>query len=100
MISAMHRFIGSHHGGTIISRLFRYPGIIFREDHLKGTVAQHVLNPSDIFPLGKTYGSKGVTGLHHGFVLNPGIFKCRFPDNLPHMVGSQGIPVNIQEDIT
>jgi hypothetical protein len=56
-----------------------------------------VLNPSDVFPLGKTDGGEGVPCLHHGSVFNPGLFKCRFPDNLPHMVCGQGFPVNIKE---
>jgi hypothetical protein len=92
-----HRIIGSHHGGAVVSCLFRHPGIVFRKDHLKGTVAQHVLDPPDVFPLGKTDGGKGVPGLHHGPAFNPGLFKCRFPDDLPQMVRAQGFPVKIQE---
>ena len=60
-------------------------------------MTQHVLNPSDVLPLGQADGGERMPVLHHGSILYPRLNECRFPYHLPHMVGVEGFAVHIQE---
>jgi len=97
----LHRFIGSHHGGTVISGLFRYPGIIFREDYLKGTVTQHVLDPSDIFTSDRLMVAKVWRVCIMGLYSIPALSSAGFQMTslIWSVVNGQWIPVNVEEDM-
>jgi hypothetical protein len=98
MIPSLHRFIGSHHGRAVISRLFGHPGIVFRKDHLKGTVAQHVLsaewNRKNAEYFKTNYLHKKLEGVSGGEgVVGALPVRSRFPSGLPQRAVQEVIGV-------